>query len=68
MKTKQDIVENWLPRYTGQELKDFGEYIIICNFSNYVKMFADRHSVPIVGIDKQPYRRHCDGPALRYIP
>ncbi|MBS1689132.1 MAG: AMP nucleosidase [Bacteroidetes bacterium] len=52
MKTKQEIVENWLPRYTGQELKKFGEYILLCNFSNYVSMFAKLHDVPIVGEDK----------------
>lgn len=52
MKTKQEIVENWLPRYTGQELSDFGKYIILCNFSNYVKLFADLHKVPIIGLDK----------------
>ncbi len=52
MKTKQEIVENWLPRYTGQELKDFGQYILLCNFSNYVKLFADLHQVPIVGQDR----------------
>jgi len=52
MKTKQDIVENWLPRYTGQSLKDFGEYIILCNFSNYVKLFAKMHNVHVIGHDK----------------
>jgi AMP nucleosidase len=52
MKTKEEIVENWLPRYTGQELDKFGEYILLCNFSNYVKLFADRHKVPIIGLDK----------------
>src|SRR5271156_4092008 len=52
MKTKQDIVENWLPRYTGQSLKDFGEYIILCNFSNYVKLFAQMHKVHVIGHDK----------------
>jgi AMP nucleosidase len=52
MKTKQEIVENWLPRYTGQDLKSFGDYILLCNFSNYVKLFADMHNVPIVGLDK----------------
>lgn len=52
MKTKQDIVQNWLPRYTGQELDAFGKYIILCNFSNYVRLFADMHNVPIVGLDK----------------
>jgi AMP nucleosidase len=52
MHTKQEIVENWLPRYTGQELKDFGQYILLCNFGNYVKLFADMHKVPVVGKDK----------------
>ncbi len=52
MNTKQEIVENWLPRYTGQDLKDFGKYILLCNFSNYIKLFADMHGVPVVGIDK----------------
>lgn len=52
MKTKQDIVANWLPRYTGQDLKNFGKYILLCNFSNYVKLFADMHEVPIIGLDK----------------
>ncbi|MBC7554286.1 MAG: AMP nucleosidase [Taibaiella sp.] len=52
MKTKQEIVENWLPRYTGQSLSDFGQYILLCNFSNYVTLFAEMHGVPIVGLDK----------------
>ena len=52
MKTKLEIVQNWLPRYTGLELKDFGEYILLCNFSNYVNLFAEMHKVPIVGADK----------------
>jgi len=52
MKTKEEIVQNWLPRYTGQKLSDFGDYILLCNFSNYVKLFAEMHQVPVVGLDK----------------
>ncbi|MBI1837493.1 MAG: AMP nucleosidase [Flavobacteriia bacterium] len=52
MKTKQDIVENWLPRYTGEKLENFGEYILLCNFHNYIEKFAEKHNVPIVGKDK----------------
>lgn len=52
LKTKQDIVENWLPRYTGQELKEFGDYILLCNFSNYVSRFAELHKVKVIGSDK----------------
>jgi AMP nucleosidase len=52
MKTKQEIVENWLPRYTGQPLNQFGEYILLTNFDNYVRMFAELHNVPVNGLDK----------------
>ena len=36
MKTKQEIVANWLPRYTKRKLEDFGEYILLTNFNKYV--------------------------------
>jgi AMP nucleosidase len=52
MKTKQEIVENWLPRYTGTALAEFGEYIILVNFGAYVKMFAERYGVEIKGLDR----------------
>ncbi|MEO8415294.1 MAG: AMP nucleosidase [Ginsengibacter sp.] len=52
MKTKKEIVNNWLPRYTGEKLENFGKYILLTNFSNYVKMFASIHKVKIVGVDK----------------
>ncbi len=49
MKTKPEIVENWLPRYTGTELHEFGKYILLVNFSNYVKLFAEKFNVEIKG-------------------
>ena len=52
MKTKEEIVKDWLPRYTGAPLKSFGEYILLTNFRNYVDMFAEQFGVEIVGIDK----------------
>jgi AMP nucleosidase len=52
LKTKPEIVANWLPRYTGTPLADFGKYILLVNFTNYVRMFAEWHGVPIRGEDK----------------
>ncbi len=52
MKTKEEIVTNWLPRYTGLGLEDFGKYILLTNFTNYVQMFAELHNVEIKGLDK----------------
>lgn len=52
MKSKKEIVDNWLPRYTGIELESFGEYILLTNFSNYVNMFAEKFNVDIDGKDR----------------
>ncbi len=52
MKTKQEIVENWLPRYTGVKLEDFGKYILLTNFDNYVKKFAEWNNVDVQGMDR----------------
>ncbi|HVW20499.1 MAG TPA: AMP nucleosidase [Opitutaceae bacterium] len=52
MKTRREIVENWLPRYTGVPLRKFGEYILLTNFQHYVKLFAQWHRVPVVGHDR----------------
>ena len=52
MKTKEEIVHNWLPRYTGTPLESFGQYILLTNFRNYVDMFAEKFQVPILGLDR----------------
>ena len=51
MKTKEDIVNNWLPRYTGKELSSFGDFILLTNFTLYVELFAKWHDVPVEGRD-----------------
>jgi len=61
MKTKQEIVENWLPRYTGQPLDQFGQYILLTNFDNYVRLFADWHGVPVNGEDKAMLNATAEG-------
>jgi AMP nucleosidase len=52
MTNKEDIVKNWLPRYTGEQLENFGEYILLTNFGNYVALFAEWNGVSVVGIEK----------------
>ena len=52
MKTKEEIVQNWLPRYTGTPIDKFGQYILLTNFKNYVEMFAEKFSVEILGQDR----------------
>ncbi|GGH58183.1 AMP nucleosidase [Filimonas zeae] len=52
MKTKEEIINNWLPRYTGEKIENFSKYILLTNFSNYVQMFADWHGVDVIGRDR----------------
>jgi AMP nucleosidase len=52
MNSKEEIVKNWLPRYTGMALDMFGSYILLTNFSKYVDIFADLHKVEVHGKDK----------------
>ncbi len=51
MRTKQEIVKNWLPRYTGRPLKQFTKHILLTNFQNYVELFAEWFNVPITGLN-----------------
>ena len=52
MKDKHDIVENWLPRYTGVPLDQFGDHILLTNFGGYLHVFAQQTGAPIVGLDR----------------
>ena len=52
MKTKADIINNWLPRYTGRSIEEFGKFIILVNFKDYVVRFAETYNVPITGEDR----------------
>ena len=45
MKTKEEIVENWLPRYTGRALEDFTPYILLTNFSQYLQLFSEMYQI-----------------------
>lgn len=51
MKTKKEIVDNWLPRYTKRPLEGFGKHILLTNFNQYVQLFADKFGVEVLGKD-----------------
>ena len=61
MKTKEEIVQNWLPRYTGKKLEEFSQYILLTNFSGYVNMFAEWHNVEVEGKDRPMQSATADG-------
>lgn len=49
MKTKKEIVENWLVRYTKRNLNEFTPYILLTNFNYYVELFASMFNVEVKG-------------------
>src|SRR3984957_657795 len=62
LKTKEAIVTNWLPRYTGRNLADFGQYIILTNFSKYIQLFSEwNNNASILGLDKPMQSVTADG-------
>jgi AMP nucleosidase len=61
MKTKKEIVDNWLPRYTGTALKDFGEHVLLTNFGNYLDIFSELTGAQVVGRDRSMPNATADG-------
>ena len=51
MISKNTIVSDWLPRYTGTPLKEFGDHILLVNFQHYLELFSSWHNAPINGLD-----------------
>jgi AMP nucleosidase len=49
VKTKLEIAQSWLPRYTGTQIDDFGDYILLTNFNNYLIKFADQYGCDLNG-------------------
>ena len=47
--SKDELTANWLPRYTGMSLENFGDYILLTNFSDYVTTFAQLFDCDICG-------------------
>ena len=64
MKTKEEIVANWLPRYTHRPLDDFGEYILLTNFDKYLEIFSRLYGTPIMGQDSNMPSVSTDGITL----
>jgi AMP nucleosidase len=61
MKDKAEIVNNWLPRYTGVALPDFGEHVLLTNFGGYLDDFARLTGAQVVGRDRPMPSATIDG-------
>jgi len=61
MRSREEIVTNWLPRYTGLPLDAFGKYILLTNFDSALRTFAEWHNVPVAGEGKPMPSASADG-------
>ncbi len=61
MITKNEIVSNWLPRYTGTALEDFSQYVLLTNFSDYVNRFCEATGAELKGADRPMSNATHDG-------
>ena len=61
MKTKEEIVANWLPRYTGLSLEQFGEFILLTNFSGYLDQFAAMTGAEVLNRNRPMPTATADG-------
>jgi len=66
MLERLQIARNWLPRYTGMSLDNFGDYILLTNFRNYLLNFAAKFECDIYGEDK-PMQAATNGNGLTII-
>jgi AMP nucleosidase len=66
MKTKLEIAQNWLPRYTGTTIDEFGDYMLITNFQNYVEKFAGIFNCDVKG-ENRPMKTATNSSGLSII-
>ena len=50
MNKKEKITFDWLKRYTGTNPKEYGDWILLTNFQNYVEKFSKKFKTKINGM------------------
>jgi AMP nucleosidase len=66
MKTKLEIAKNWLPRYTGTQIDEFGDYMLLTNFHDYVTRFGEKFNCEVKGAGR-PFQTSTNADGLSII-
>ena len=61
MKTKEEIVRNWLPRYTGLPLHAFQPHVLLTNFQSYLELFCTLTGAEIANPSANMPSASCEG-------
>jgi AMP nucleosidase len=59
VRTKKEICLDWLPRYTGVQVSDLADYILLTNFQTYINRFSEMLNVPVCGLDRAMPNATC---------
>ena len=66
MVTKQQIAHDWLTRYTGMPVEEFGDRILLTNFHDYLTSFAERFGCNIEG-ESRPMQAATNSAGLTMV-
>ena len=66
IKDRLTITRDWLPRYTGMEIDNFGDYVLLTNFSDYVSRFATMFNCDIYG-ESRPMQAATNSQGLTIV-
>ena len=66
MLDRLDLAKNWLPRYTGMSLDEFGDYILLTNFDHYLRRFAERFDCDVHG-DGRPMQAATNSDGISIV-
>ena len=64
--SRESIAQDWLPRYTGMQVDEFGDYVLLTNFKSYVDAFADRFDCEVRGTE-MPMQAASNGEGLTIV-
>ena len=64
--SKGAIARDWLPRYTGLDVDEFGDYVLLTNFKDYVDAFAEKFDCEVKGMDR-PMQAATNGEGLTIV-
>jgi AMP nucleosidase len=60
------IAKDWLPRYTGMSLDEFGDYILLTNFRYYLDRFTEMFGCEVRG-EGRPMQAATNGQGLSLV-
>lgn len=66
MTERIELARSWLPRYTGMPLDEFGDWVLLTNFHDYVRRFCGKFKCNLYG-DGRPMQAATNSAGLSIV-